>query len=289
MLNRNLIAILFVFAKFHSFEGCTTNKNKVTLPCKYYDLNNPKILTLSDALSEISGICYYPKDSSVFAISDETGDLYKIHLTKKFLIEKWAFNKKHDYEDVFLQDGSFYVLRSDGSVEVLNFTNNGDTIFNRKCKFPFRDKKKNEFESMYYDANYKGLIVLCKDCDEDKKSKVSAWNFNPENDTYKPATFSIDVKPIAEKTGIDKLKLKPSAAAINPITKDVWVLASENQLLVVTDREGNPKDVFTLNPLIFTQPEGITFTPWGDLLISNEAGDKYGTATLLFFKPKKRI
>jgi hypothetical protein len=69
----------------------------------------------------------------------------------------------------------------------------------------------------------------------------------------------------------------------------VWIIASTNQLLIVTDKKGNVKEVYTLDPLIFNQPEGITFTPWGDLLISNEAGDKYGTATLLIFKPAKKI
>jgi hypothetical protein len=59
-------------------------------------------------------------------------------------------------------------------------------------------------------------------------------------------------------------------------------------LLIVTDRKGNTKEVYTLNPAIFKQAEGITFTPWGDLLISNEASDKYETSTLLIFKPQKR-
>ena len=91
-----------------------------------------------------------------------------------------------------------------------------------------------------------------------------------------------------KKTGEEDLKFKPSAAAINPLTNDVWILASTNQLLIVTDRKGNTKAVYTLNPVIFKQPEGITFTPWGDLLISNEASDKYETSTLLIFKPQKR-
>ena len=60
-----------------------------------------------------------------------------------------------------------------------------------------------------------------------------------------------------------------------------------NQLLIVTDRKGNTKEAYTLDPLIFSQPEGITFTPWGDMLISNEATDKYGTATLLIFSSEK--
>ena len=66
MLNRNLIFFVFFFAKFHSFEGCTSNKNKITIPCKEYDLSKPTILKLGDALTEISGISFYAKDSSVF-------------------------------------------------------------------------------------------------------------------------------------------------------------------------------------------------------------------------------
>jgi hypothetical protein len=97
------------------------------------------------------------------------------------------------------------------------------------------------------------------------------------------------VETIAKAIGEEKIKFKPSAAAINPITKDVWIVSSTNQLLVVTDNYGKVKSVYTLNPIIFRQPEGITFTPWGDLLISNEAGDKYGTSNILIFKPKKRV
>ena len=288
MVSRNFIFILFFFAKFHSFEGCSSNKNKISLPCKEYDLDNPSILRLGDALTEISGISFYPKDSSVFAISDDNGNLYKIHLNKNFLTEEWKFDKGRDFEEVVFRDNTFYVLASNGNVETINFSAKGDTVYNRISKFPGSDKNKNEFESLYYDDLYNGLIMICKDCEDDKKSAVSAWRFDPSNDTYTPSQFSINVKTIAQKIGEEKIKLKPSAAAINPLTKDVWILASSNQLLIVTDRKGNTKEVYTLDPLIFNQPEGITFTPWGDLLISNEAGDKYGTADLLIFKPKKR-
>ncbi len=288
MPGRNLIFIVFFFAKFHSFEGCSTNKNKISLPCKEYDLDNPSKLRLGDALSEISGISFYSKDSSVFAISDDNGNLYKIHFNKNFLTEEWKFDKAHDFEEVVFRDSTFYVLASNGNIETLNFSPKGDTVFNRISKFPGSDKDKNEFESLYYDELYDGLIMICKNCEDDKKSTVSAWIFDPSNDTYTPSQFSINVKTIAEKIGEEKIKLKPSAAAINPLTKDVWILASVNQLLIVTDRKGNTKEVCTLDPVIFNQPEGITFTPWGDLLISNEAGDKYGTASLLIFKPKKR-
>ena len=72
----------------------------------------------------------------------------------------------------------------------------------------------------------------------------------------------------------DKLHFKPSAATINPLTNELYILASVNKLLVVADRKGNVKDVYPLDPVTFNQPEGITFTPWGDLIISNEKGDE---------------
>jgi DNA-binding beta-propeller fold protein YncE len=289
MPGRNLIFFIFFFAKFHSFEGCTSNKNQTNLPCKEYDLEKPYKLYLGDALTEISGISFYSRDSSVFAISDDNGNLYKIHLNKKFLTEEWKYDRARDFEEIVFHDNTFYILESNGNIETVNFSAKGDTIFNRISKFPGSGDEKNDFESIYYDDLYGGLIMICKDCEKDKKSLVSAWTFDPLNDTYTPSQFSINAKVIAKRLGEDKIKLKPSAAAINPVTHDVWILASANQLLIVTDRKGNTKNVYTLNPVIFSQPEGIAFTPWGDLLISNEAGDKYETANLLIFKPRKKM
>jgi uncharacterized protein YjiK len=289
MLSRNILILLFFFAKFHSYQGCVSNKNKINLPCKEYDLTNPLVLKLGDDLTQISGISFYPKDSSVFAISDENGNLFKIKNNNNNLTTSWRFDTKQDFEDVYLHDSAFYVLASNGNIETLKFSRKGDTIFNRKSLFPGADKKRNEFESMYFDSLQQKIIMICKKCEGDKKSLVSSWSFDVKNATFAPSNFSIDTKSVAKRIGEDKIKLKPSAAAVNPFTKDIWILASENQLLIVTNKVGDTKEVYTLNPLTFPQPEGITFTPWGDLIISNEAGDKYGTGTLLIFKPKKNI
>ncbi len=288
MVNRNLLLLLFFFVTIHTFTGCATNKNEVKLVSHEYDLNKPSKLILGDALTEISGISFYPKDSSVFAISDETGYLYKILMNKHFLTQEWMFDKKRDYEDVMLHDSLFYVLESNGNIETLHFSPKGDTVHNRRTIFPGDNKKKNEFESLYYDEEYKGFVMICKDCEDDTYDFTTAWLYDPVRDAYTADLFKIDRNPIAKKLGIDKIKFRPSGAAVNPITKDIWVLSSTNQIIVVMDNKGNVKDVYTLNPVIFNQPEGITFTPWGDLLIANEAGDKYDSATLLIFKHKKR-
>lgn len=288
MLNRNLILIIQASLLLFITAGCKSLGPKITLASGEYDLNNPSKLVLGDALAEISGICFYDRDSSVFAISDETGMLYKIYMKKGFLIKEWPFDKKRDYEDVVLHDSAFYVLESNGNIEKLTFAPTGDTVFNRRTVFPGNNTKKNEFESLYYDEEYKGFVMICKDCEDDDYKSTTAWLYNPETDTYTPSIFNIALGPIAEKVGIEKIKFRPSAAAVNPITKDIWIISSTNGLIVVIDHKGMMKDVYTLNTGIFNKPEGITFTPWGDLLVSNEAGDKYGSATLLIFKPKNK-
>lgn len=293
MLNRNLTIIFFVLFFLLIESGCNSIQRKFTLASGEYDLNNPSKLVLGDALAEISGISFYAKDSSVFAISDETGFLYKIHLKRGFLIEKWEFDKKRDYEDVVLYDSLFYVLESNGNIEKLKVVPRStpsarDTILNHRSTFPGDNKLKREFESLYYDEEYKGFVMICKDCEDDDSKSTTAWLYDPVADKYTQSIFKIALDPIAEKIGSEKIKFRPSAATVNPITNDIWIISSTNGLIVVIDHKGNMKEVYTLNTGIFNKPEGITFTPWGDLLVSNEAGDKYGSATLLIFKPKKK-
>jgi uncharacterized protein YjiK len=251
-----------------------------------YDFANPTIINLPDGLAEISGIVYYPKDTSVFAIEDEDGLFYKIYLTKNGLIKKWRFDKKHDFEDVVLQDSTFYVLISNGDIESLKFTTN-DSILTSTSQFPDASKKSNEFESLYYDDSLKHFILFCKNCETDGKNSVSAWGYNLQTNAYNPEVYSLNVEPIAKKLGVDKIKIKPSATAINLITKELYILASIDHLLIVTDLQGHFKEVYQLNPSIYKQAEGIAFTPSGDLIISNES-HQTGVANLLIIKNKKK-
>lgn len=287
MFYRNSIGIIFLLVNVFVLPSCNMAKtNSYQSPIEY-NLNDPSILYLYDALYEISGVCFYPKDSSVFAISDGNGYLFKIHLTKNFITQRWYFDKPHDFEDVFYKDSVFYVLASNGNIYELKFSNKGDTIRAQTTIFDSTRKKENEFESLYYDPQKKYFVMICKNCESDKKKEVSAWGYYPENGEFVSSVFKIKADEIAKKTGEKKLKFKPSAATINPLTGDLWILSSANEMLVVTDRDGNVKQAYKLNPSIFTQPEGITFTPSGDLIISNEAGNKYNRASLLIFKRKK--
>ncbi len=275
-------AVIFSFL----FWGCSANKKKLHFSnSDRYDLASPVVVKLPQALDEISGVVYYPKDTAVFAIIDEDGLLFKIGLNKKEPVKKWDFDKKRDYEDLVLKDSVFYVLVSNGDIEAIQFGQR-DSIITSRSKFPDASKKINEFESMYYDDSLQQMILLCKNCEDDGSKIVTAWSYNFTTQEYAPA-FTIDMLPIAEKLGDRKLKLKPSAAAINPATGELYILSSIEHLLVITDRKGTFKELYHLDPALYKQAEGLAFTPSGDLIISNEWHET-GVGTILLIKNKKK-
>ena len=249
---------------------------------KQYDLNHPYKIDLPAELKEISGIVYYPKDTSVFSICDNDGWIHKFYLKTK-RVQKWKFGKNHDYEDLAVVDSVVYAMSSSGDIARTRFYRPGDSLHTDLFSFPGGGK--NEFESMYYDPAAGTLNMLCKDCAGDKKSSVSTWTFNIATGAYVQSPVQLDVKPIAKTLGEDKVRFKPSATAIDPLTNELYVISSVNKVLVIADRSGNVKEVYPLDPTIYKQPEGIAFTPTGDLLISNEVNTgEY--ATILIFKNK---
>ncbi|WP_207511525.1 SdiA-regulated domain-containing protein [Longitalea luteola] len=234
-------------------------------------------------LDEISGVAFYSKDTSVFAIGDEFGWLYKIPLTVGKPIRKWKFSSEGDYEDLVMVDKVFYVLQSNGNITAFTFDDH-NKILTQQQNFPASG---NEFEILYYNPKIFKLVMLCKDCETDKKKALTAFYFNLLHKQFDDSS-SINVTAIANMIGEEKIKFKPSAAAIHPITNELYIVSSVNKLLVITDQKGNVKQTFVLDPALFKQPEGITFTPEGDMIISNEAADR-GVANLLFYKYNKKV
>jgi uncharacterized protein YjiK len=258
------------------------NKNNYTSP-PGYDLLKPEKYSLPSALDEISGLSYYAKDTSVFAIDDEHGILYKIHLHENPLkIEDWKFSKSADYEDVVLLDSNFYVLKSKGVIEKLRFVTI-DSIIVEPHKLPADEK--NEFETLYYDPALAKLVMVCKNCEADDKTHISTWTYDPAAGSF-AASDAINTTEIKKAFDVDG-RIKPSAAAIHPITGELYVLASVNKLLLVLDKGHHVKNIYPLEPGLFKQPEGIAFSNSGDMIISNESA-KTGSANILIYKYGKQ-
>lgn len=250
-----------------------------TQPHIRYELEQPALeIRLPGFIDEISGIVF--KDGRLYAIDDEHGDLFRIGLESDPEIKKWKFAKDADYEGIAWADGVFYVLESNGSL--LWFR--GDLPVKRTGKKRLPLKGKNEFESLYYDAAARRIILLCKDCKEDKNGVNSAWSFNPATGSFdRFPRYQIAARDIRLPSGTDIGAFRPSAATLHPHTKNLFVLSAVNRVLV--ELKGvQVVTTYPLPPRLFPQPEGIAFSPSGVLYIASEAsGGK--PASVRAFKP----
>jgi uncharacterized protein YjiK len=274
----SLIIILLV-------SSCATKEKKSEYPdTDMYDFSNPKILELETALDEISGIVYYPKDTSVFAIVDNAGSLFKIPLNNHLKSQRWTFAKSRDYEDLVLLDSIFYVLVSNGDIEMIRFEN--DLPVSKKVDFGLGGKKTNEFESLFKNEFDNSLTLLCKSCEADKKESLTSYKIMLGDSMNLQIDSAYDMRDFSQASGSDK-HLKPSAAAVNPITGEIYIVSSILKSMVIFNRDKTFKEYVKLSPSIYKQPEGMAFTPEGDLIISNEFAEQ-GLATLLLLKNKKK-
>lgn len=279
-MNR-FITLLFCLMISWSLISCKEEPVNYSSP-QGYDLTKPYQFKLPIALDEISGVAFYPKDSTIFAINDERGQLFKIKVGDQKNIKWWDFSRGADFEDLTMVDSIFYVLQSNGTIIRIKFDPAG-RIATKTFPFPY---KGNEFEILYWDDTKRKLILICKDCDADKKSSLTTYSFDPITYEFSDNSFSIDVNAIANSIGKKKIRFKPSAAAINPVDSSLYIISAINKLLVVTDLDGKFKNAYHISRHWFKQPEGITFTPWGTIIISNEAAD-IGVADILIFSKGK--
>lgn len=274
----HIILVCIILCLFFAFCKSDHKKSKL-IDLNVYEINNPKIIKLPPELSEISGIDYYAKDSSLFSIADDDKCFFKILLADES-VRRWNIHKGKDLEDIVLLDSSIFILQNNGDILETDRINNKKV---QHFRFP-EEYGKVEFESLYKSPDRQWLILICKDCKADDGSKISTFMFNIRNKTYSDSSFTINGKKIVHAAVNSEQKhFKPSAAAINPKDSLLYILSSINKCIAVTTLSGDVEKVYILNPKMYKQPEGITFAPNGDMFITNEAAG-FGPAELLVLK-----
>lgn len=249
-----------------------------------YDFSKPDDkMELGEKLHEISGMAYVPGKEVIIAHNDEKGEIFLVDFrNKNNNFEKVKFAGKGDYEDIVHTDSAEYLLMSTGGVMKVN---TADSSLDPK-EYILGIEGKNEFETLYRDTDG-SLVMLCKQCDHEKDKIRAAYRFDPKMDTFsKSPIYEIDIPEIQKRLNDDKAEFKPSAAAIQPGTGKLFVIASVGKLIVILSKERKLEEVIRLDPLMYNQPEGMTFAPNGDLYISNEGGE--GVARIFKFVYKKK-
>lgn len=273
---------------FVTFVGAlySCESERVTYTPAGYDITKPDDSELGNKLREVSGICWV-NDSLMLANNDEVGKIFAINLRdmKNFNYRNIKFGEKNDYEDIVKVDSAIYLLISTGQiVEVTNYKDEDSVRTHVVASLA----GKNEFETMYYDPEIHSLVVLCKSCHKEKDHVRTAFRFDLATMTLIDTPYyKIDIGAIREKLNDSRAEFRPSAAAIHPLQNKLYIVSSIGKLLVITDTKGKVEQAIAISPVMFPQPEGLTFAANGDMYISNEAATDE-RATLLKFVYKKQ-
>ena len=163
-----LPALIVLGMLFPIIYSC--NARKVIYTPRGYDITEPEEHNLGSKLDEISGICWI-NDTLMLANNDESGKIFAINLSKLDQLDyrTLKFGPKQDYEDIVKVDSVIYVLVSDGQIIKLSGYQSDTTI--QSSVAAVLPGTENEFETLYYDKDINSLIMLCKDCHKEKKTR----------------------------------------------------------------------------------------------------------------------
>ena len=242
----------------------TTTFQHVNLP---YNFEEPtEKYVLPDKLKEISGLSYF-KNNQLVCVNDEVGKIFIYDINEKKIVDNIPFGKNGDYEGVEVVGDEVFVLKSNGKLKGFKI----GEAFEREidCSEP----EVIEYEGLGYDPKSKRLLLVAKERVKsvDDKKMVYAYDFD------RKVLFKHIAIPQEQVTDDANGKdFKPSGIAVHPKTGQTFIIASSGKKLLVLSEKGQKEALISLNPKIYRQPEGICFSPDGDLFISSEGKDGDG-------------
>jgi uncharacterized protein YjiK len=244
-----------------------------------YNLSEPdKTIPLPLVLNEISGITVV-SSSSVACVQDEDGIIFIVDITGSAIKNEFTFQSDGDYEGITMAGKAIYVLRSDGELYQVSYDGSAGSLSKIfSVGIPPLDN-----EGLCYDRNNNRLLIVSKNnagkySEIKGKHPVFGFDLDQEILLEEPVlSFNIpEIKKFAEENDIQpaegdgKIGFRPSAIGIHPLTNKLYVLSAMERILCVFNMNGTIEYIEKLNPKLFNMPEGITFLPNGDMLISNE-------------------
>lgn len=255
----------------------------------YNFLKPAKIFDLPDILREISGIAVSSADE-IYCIQDEAGILFSYNLLTEKISEMLRFTDTGDFEDITIGAGGVLLLRSDGTV--FNFN---PKTFNGTPKQTIVPTQSMNIEGLFLDRKNEILLVASKSEPVNGAKNIREIHQTSPGKMFDSSVFlKIDIDEIngllkkthpglMEETTVE---FNPSAIAIHPVTGELYILSASDRLLAVFKNK-QLKQVIPLPSEIFYKPEGLSFSPNGDMFISSEGIKNGALPGRIFYIPYK--
>ena len=296
-----LLALLFLLS---NCQSCETSKKipKITNYTFPYQLHKPdKTYKLPNSLTEISGLSLSQYGEYLLAVNDEEGKVFQINKQDGAVAPPIKFAKRGDYEGIEQVGNQIFVVKSNGTLYEVTGLNTSDQ---KTIEYNTPLHTDNDIEGLGYDAANHRLLLAAKDKSGIKKHKkhqraIFAFDLKDMKLKKKPLylinrdsisayiqNHSDALEGLLDLFAPDKSSsaFAPSAIAIHPHSKHLYILSSVGKLLLVWSPSGQILHIESLKKSLYKQPEGICFDKDGTLYISSEG--KGGDGKIFSVKAK---
>lgn len=230
---------------------------------------------LPDVLKEISAVVYLDKERFA-CVQDELGKIFIYNISTKKIEKEVGFGDAGDYEGLAIAGPTAFVLRADGVIfQVKDYASNPKTTQHKTHL-----TEKQDTEGLCYDSKNNRLLVTIKGSEPQSEDFKGIYSLSLASfKMAKEPVYKIDLNDPAlsdfkgKKAGS---QMQPSAIAIHPVSGDLYLTEGTKPKLMILDSKGIIKSVKPLSSKDFNQPEGISFSPEGELFISNEGNKMPG-------------
>ena len=227
-------------------------------------------------LREVSGIAFLGKDQFA-CVQDEAGVIFIYNINTNKIDKQITFGAAGDYEGIAIVGRTAYVVRSDGKIFEVNNIDAPSPDIN---EYTTPLTAKNNVEGLTYDEKNNRLLLAIKGAETGTKDYkgIYAFDLKAKKLVAEPV-FRLNFKDplLANYKGKNPTNaLQPAEIAIHPTTGAIYITEATNPQLFVLNADGTIQSRHKLDDKVFSQPEGITFSPSGELYISNEGKKENG-------------
>jgi hypothetical protein len=226
--------------------------------------------SLPPVLQNISAFDFIDADH-LACIQAAIGSIFIFDLSKKSIESEIPFASPGDYKGIAIVDNSAFIACADGRIlEVADYRSEKPSVKEYGTNLTVRD----DVEGICYDKRNARLLVCIKgDIEEPEVEKgIYAFELASRKMPIKPV-LTIDLRDTIINKGDSKrlqTLILPSDIDIDPLTHWVYVCDAIKSQVLVMDENGKMKSLFIFDRDNMIQPEGIRFTPSGELYIASE-------------------
>ncbi len=230
-------------------------------------------------LKEISGLAV-TANGSLLAHNDEQGRVFVIDPKRGVVVKQFMLGKgdlRGDFEAIAVSESEIFMLVSNGTIYRFREGTDGqsvpyttiDTKLGREC----------EFEGIAVDRAKQIVLMPCKNVSKKgPKGQLVIYRWSLQGGpSQQPTMLTV---PLVRLIGPNGWKsLHPSDMAIDPVTKNYVMIASQEKALIEITPDGGVVSAGPL-PEASEQAEGLAITNDGILIISDEGNLNLATITL---------